>query len=220
MKLTGTDFWRLRIGDLRIIYSIDHGADLVVVLRCRPALREHIPPGPTRPAPGSASTPIHHVTHSIAASDASAHGTTATSTVKVQLIGADGLTLEHQMTTSRQPGRRASITSTATWPSRPRTVRAAARGHGATGDFGETDTILNALGATVGLRRPHARNRATVTGTIFELYAAGPRGRPADLDPATFTFLAVALITTSYIIGPITSTGSPRPPSRAAPPRA
>ena len=33
MKLTGIDFWRLRIGDLRILYSIDDGADLVVVLK-------------------------------------------------------------------------------------------------------------------------------------------------------------------------------------------
>jgi mRNA interferase RelE/StbE len=30
-KLTGTDFWRLRIGDLRIVYTIDD--DAVVVLR-------------------------------------------------------------------------------------------------------------------------------------------------------------------------------------------
>jgi mRNA interferase RelE/StbE len=30
-NLTGTDFWRLRIGDLRIVYTIDD--DAVVVLR-------------------------------------------------------------------------------------------------------------------------------------------------------------------------------------------
>jgi mRNA interferase RelE/StbE len=32
-KLTGTDFWRLRAGDLRVISSIDDAARLVVVLR-------------------------------------------------------------------------------------------------------------------------------------------------------------------------------------------
>jgi mRNA interferase RelE/StbE len=32
-KLTETDFWRLRIGDLRVIYAIDEAALLVVVLR-------------------------------------------------------------------------------------------------------------------------------------------------------------------------------------------
>jgi mRNA interferase RelE/StbE len=32
-KLTGTEFWRLRIGDLRVIFSIDDEARLVVVLR-------------------------------------------------------------------------------------------------------------------------------------------------------------------------------------------
>jgi mRNA interferase RelE/StbE len=33
VKLTGTDFWRVRIGDLRIIYLIDDQEALVVVLR-------------------------------------------------------------------------------------------------------------------------------------------------------------------------------------------
>lgn len=33
VKLTGTDFWRLRSGDLRVIYSVDDDAALVVVLR-------------------------------------------------------------------------------------------------------------------------------------------------------------------------------------------
>jgi mRNA interferase RelE/StbE len=33
MKLAGTDFWRLRVGDLRVIYVIDDDKDLVVVLR-------------------------------------------------------------------------------------------------------------------------------------------------------------------------------------------
>ena len=33
MKLAGTDFWRLRAGDLRVIYLIDAPASLVVVLR-------------------------------------------------------------------------------------------------------------------------------------------------------------------------------------------
>ena len=33
VKLAGTDFWRLRVGDLRIIYFIDDAANLVVVLR-------------------------------------------------------------------------------------------------------------------------------------------------------------------------------------------
>jgi mRNA interferase RelE/StbE len=32
-KLTGTDFWRLRVADLRIIYLIDDDTRLVVVLR-------------------------------------------------------------------------------------------------------------------------------------------------------------------------------------------
>ena len=32
-KLTGTDFWRLRVGNLRIIYTIDDAATLVVVLK-------------------------------------------------------------------------------------------------------------------------------------------------------------------------------------------
>lgn len=32
-KLIGTDFWRLRAGDLRVVYSIDDAARLVVVLR-------------------------------------------------------------------------------------------------------------------------------------------------------------------------------------------
>ena len=33
MKLTGTEFWRLRVGDLRVIYLIDDPASLVIVLR-------------------------------------------------------------------------------------------------------------------------------------------------------------------------------------------
>jgi len=32
-KLAGTDFWRLRIADLRVIYVIDDEARLVVVLK-------------------------------------------------------------------------------------------------------------------------------------------------------------------------------------------
>lgn len=32
-KLAGTDLWRLRVGDLRIVYLIDDAASLVVVLR-------------------------------------------------------------------------------------------------------------------------------------------------------------------------------------------
>ena len=32
-KLAGTDFWRLRVGDLRVVYVIDEAASLVVVLR-------------------------------------------------------------------------------------------------------------------------------------------------------------------------------------------
>jgi mRNA interferase RelE/StbE len=32
VKLTGTEFWRLRVGDLRVIYRIDDVANLVVVL--------------------------------------------------------------------------------------------------------------------------------------------------------------------------------------------
>lgn len=33
MKLAGTDFWRVRVGDLRIIYLVDDAAGLVVVLK-------------------------------------------------------------------------------------------------------------------------------------------------------------------------------------------
>ena len=33
LKLAGTEFWRLRIGDLRIVYVVDDAADLVVVLK-------------------------------------------------------------------------------------------------------------------------------------------------------------------------------------------
>ena len=33
VKLAATDFWRLRVGDLRIVYLIDDVANLVVVLR-------------------------------------------------------------------------------------------------------------------------------------------------------------------------------------------
>ena len=33
VKLTGTDFWRVRVGDLRIIYLIDETGSLVVVLK-------------------------------------------------------------------------------------------------------------------------------------------------------------------------------------------
>lgn len=33
VKLAGTDFWRLRIGDLRVIYLIDDPENLVIVLR-------------------------------------------------------------------------------------------------------------------------------------------------------------------------------------------
>lgn len=32
-KLAGTEFWRLRIGDLRLIYLIDDAARVVVVLK-------------------------------------------------------------------------------------------------------------------------------------------------------------------------------------------
>ena len=33
MKLAGTDFWRLRVGDLRVIYDIEDDDRLIVVLR-------------------------------------------------------------------------------------------------------------------------------------------------------------------------------------------
>ena len=33
VKLTGTDFWRLRLGELRIVYLIDDDERLVVVLK-------------------------------------------------------------------------------------------------------------------------------------------------------------------------------------------
>lgn len=32
-KPAGTDFWRLRLGDLRVVYLVDDAAGLVVVLR-------------------------------------------------------------------------------------------------------------------------------------------------------------------------------------------
>ena len=32
-KLTGTEFWRVRVGDLRIVYLVDDASSLVVVLR-------------------------------------------------------------------------------------------------------------------------------------------------------------------------------------------
>jgi len=32
-KLVGVDFWRLRVGDLRVIYAIDDATSLVIVLR-------------------------------------------------------------------------------------------------------------------------------------------------------------------------------------------
>ena len=32
-KLVATEFWRLRVGELRVIYAIDAAASLVVVLR-------------------------------------------------------------------------------------------------------------------------------------------------------------------------------------------
>ncbi|CAN5528297.1 MAG: type II toxin-antitoxin system RelE/ParE family toxin [Chloroflexota bacterium] len=32
-KLSGTDFWRVRVGDLRIVYVIDDAARVVVVLK-------------------------------------------------------------------------------------------------------------------------------------------------------------------------------------------
>ena len=32
-KLAGTDFWRLRVGDLRIVYLVEDDSRLVVVLR-------------------------------------------------------------------------------------------------------------------------------------------------------------------------------------------
>lgn len=33
VKLAGTDFWRLRVGDLRIVYLIDDAQDLVIILK-------------------------------------------------------------------------------------------------------------------------------------------------------------------------------------------
>ena len=32
-KLAGTKFWRLRVGDLRVVYLIDDAASLIVVLK-------------------------------------------------------------------------------------------------------------------------------------------------------------------------------------------
>jgi mRNA interferase RelE/StbE len=33
VKLAGSEFWRLRAGDLRVIYLVDDGESLVIVLR-------------------------------------------------------------------------------------------------------------------------------------------------------------------------------------------
>jgi mRNA interferase RelE/StbE len=33
VKLAGSEFWRLRVGDLRVIYLVDDGESLVIVLR-------------------------------------------------------------------------------------------------------------------------------------------------------------------------------------------
>lgn len=33
VKLAGTDVWRLRVGDLRVIYAVDDAASLVIVLK-------------------------------------------------------------------------------------------------------------------------------------------------------------------------------------------
>lgn len=33
LNLAGTEFWRLRVGDLRVVYTADDAADLVIVLR-------------------------------------------------------------------------------------------------------------------------------------------------------------------------------------------
>jgi mRNA interferase RelE/StbE len=33
VKLAGSEFWRLRVGDLRVIYLVDDAASLVIVLR-------------------------------------------------------------------------------------------------------------------------------------------------------------------------------------------
>jgi mRNA interferase RelE/StbE len=33
VKLAGSEFWRLRVGDRRVIYSIDDATRLVIVLR-------------------------------------------------------------------------------------------------------------------------------------------------------------------------------------------
>ncbi len=32
-KVAGTDFWRIRMGDLRVVYLVDEAAGLVVVLK-------------------------------------------------------------------------------------------------------------------------------------------------------------------------------------------
>jgi len=32
-KLTGSDYWRLRVGDLRVLYAIDDARSIVVLLR-------------------------------------------------------------------------------------------------------------------------------------------------------------------------------------------
>lgn len=33
VKLKGTDFWRLRVGDLRVVFLVDDASSLVVILR-------------------------------------------------------------------------------------------------------------------------------------------------------------------------------------------
>jgi mRNA-degrading endonuclease RelE of RelBE toxin-antitoxin system len=32
-KLAGTDYWRLRVGDLRVIYLVDDAGSVVVILK-------------------------------------------------------------------------------------------------------------------------------------------------------------------------------------------
>lgn len=33
VKISGTEFWRLRVGDLRVVYHVDDAARMVVVLK-------------------------------------------------------------------------------------------------------------------------------------------------------------------------------------------
>ena len=50
VKLVGSEFWRLRVGDLRIVYLIDDAAEPGRRPQGRATVREHLPPPLTNAA--------------------------------------------------------------------------------------------------------------------------------------------------------------------------